>query len=788
MSLSYSRRKNLLNRTALALPFFCFAIAPAAAQVVSQNGDIIYNAGSAALQSESNLTGNVIIESGANVSVQNQVKLNFNANNVGVGIDQSLNLSGPNANLVISNSGSNSTQVTIGGTLESGASGQSGILSITNGAQMVVDANNTNGGVQAAFAQGSTGSITVDGQGSSLQTPYLTIGSGGTGSLNVTNGASVTADFIQVGAGTGSSGVINVSNATLISNDDFYTNSQGTGTVNINNGGIVVIKGVLEFGYSGALNPTNSSSTTGTINLNQGGILEVSGAGGTLQNNSTTTTGVIGTNEGPNGSYAFNFAGGTFKVINSGFTTNVNATLVQNTNSTIDTNGYNLTFGGVVSGAGGLIKAGAGTLILTGNNSYTGGTTISNGIIQIGTSAAPVNYNTATNGPLTIFVTPNNTPGTGYGQLQVDGHATLGGTLNVSVGTPAAGSGYAIGSSYRLVTATNGVSGHFSNVNVVGPYAPYLTTNTFYESGEADVELLASNSTLNTGRFYASQGYAQNASLFNILSSPMQVGAGYWLHGLGSFGHAPGVNYNYKGFVIGRGFTVNPHLIIGGAISNVYTHTADGNSSFVNGTSFGAEGYGIYTLQNYTFTGVTAIGHLGNRATRYLPGIGAGKFATNGTYEGVSLRMDYAALRQGPLFVTPYASISYVHTQTGRGQETGLGMMNIAYGQVRTNLAQAGGGLTGGYTSMTSHGILTGWAGVGGIGTLGNGHSRVDETIGTQNASVTGQIASTGAFTPSVGVRLAGKTAPWTLAATWQGQISSRASGQAFDLEGSYKF
>ena len=45
------------------------------------------------------------------------------------------------------------------------------------------------------------------------------------------------------------------------------------------------------------------------------------------------------------------------------------------------------TYAGAMSGSGSLAKTGAGTLILTGNNTYGGGTTVSGGILQGNTAS-----------------------------------------------------------------------------------------------------------------------------------------------------------------------------------------------------------------------------------------------------------------------------------------------------------------------------------------------------------------------------------------------------------------
>jgi autotransporter-associated beta strand protein len=77
--------------------------------------------------------------------------------------------------------------------------------------------------------------------------------------------------------------------------------------------------------------------------------------------------------------------------------------------SYVDTNGYALTLTGILSGAGSLVKASAGTLSVTGENTYAGGTTVNAGVLSV-SGASPL----------------------GTGAVQVAAGASLGGTGTIS--------------------------------------------------------------------------------------------------------------------------------------------------------------------------------------------------------------------------------------------------------------------------------------------------------------------------------------------------------------------
>ena len=79
---------------------------------------------------------------------------------------------------------------------------------------------------------------------------------------------------------------------------------------------------------------------------------------------------------------------------------------------TIDTNGFTIVQTQPFSGAGGLTKAGAGTLVLPTDNAYTGGTTISAGTLQVGNggTTGSITGNIVNNGTLAFFRNDPSTP------------------------------------------------------------------------------------------------------------------------------------------------------------------------------------------------------------------------------------------------------------------------------------------------------------------------------------------------------------------------------------------
>jgi T5SS/PEP-CTERM-associated repeat protein len=233
--------------------------------------------------------------------------------------DASGSFVGKNSAGSLSIDGADST-LTIGGTLYVGYYGN-GVLSITNGGTLV----NTSI-TRIGFQPGSTGFATVDGVGSSWSNtgkrPFY-VGTDGNGTLNITNGGTVTTTASSVtiadnpdGVGTANvDGVGSIWNIT--SSGAFYISRVGVAKLNVTNGGKVVSStGITYLGYSASgsgtvtidgsgsswvQNGTVSIAGTGTLNILNGAAVMVNGltsigASGTVNfgsNGGTLTTGSL---------------------------------------------------------------------------------------------------------------------------------------------------------------------------------------------------------------------------------------------------------------------------------------------------------------------------------------------------------------------------------------------------------------------------------------------------------------------------------------------------------------
>lgn len=152
---------------------------------------------------------------------------------------------------------------------------------------------------------------------------------------------------------------------------------------------------------------------------------------------------------------------------------------------------YKATIGSVLTGSGGLNKTDLGALILTADNNYTGGTTITGGTLQLGNggTSGSVTGNIVNNGTLTFnrsdvatFAGAISGNGTiqqnGTGTINLTGQSTgFGGTVLVNAGTLGVNNGGVLNSSnvYTALnvdsTATVAVDGAGSSLNSTGDLA-----------------------------------------------------------------------------------------------------------------------------------------------------------------------------------------------------------------------------------------------------------------------------------------------------------------------------
>ena len=285
-----------------------------------------------------------------------------------------------------------------------------GSMTIDAGSVVNSTVNITADSIITNTSAASSSSVIVTGAGSTWTNPgHLYVGQFGTATLDITDGGSITSSSgTFIGHGTGGIGNVTVGGGTGTStlNGAVSVGNGGTGTLDITTGGAVTGgSGQIAYATLGSTGTVNIGSDTGiaswtipsglavgfsgtgTLNINTGGIV-------------TTSALFIG-----NDASHINFAGGTLRMTatdadtgSASATINLLAGGGTFDNPTADTT-FNVT--NSINGAGSLTKIGAGTLALSGTNTYSGGTTVSAGTLSIG--------NESTTGSVSGDITNNGT-------------------------------------------------------------------------------------------------------------------------------------------------------------------------------------------------------------------------------------------------------------------------------------------------------------------------------------------------------------------------------------------
>jgi YVTN family beta-propeller protein/autotransporter-associated beta strand protein len=332
--------------------------------------------------------------------------------------------------------------------------------------------NNTGLGGYSGVIQG-TGSLTKMGAGTQTLS----------GSDTYTGGTTVLAGTLQAGSATGfvnntaytvNGGILDLNNLSLTVsslNGTGGTVNLGTAPLTINNTGLGGYSGVIQGTGSltkvGAGTQTLSGNDTyagGTTVL--AGTLQAGSASGFVNNTAYTVNGgILDLN---NFSLTMASLNGTGGKVNLG-----TAPLTIN-NTGMDA------YSGVIQGTGSLTKNGYGTLTLSGQNTFLGGTLVKAGTLVVNSAQAlglgnvvlqggvlksdpqPINVagNYVQNGGGTLQLTLRGTAPGQYDTLNVAGHAALDGTLQLLFLQSFQPK---IGDKLTLVLAAGGVSGQFAS-------------------------------------------------------------------------------------------------------------------------------------------------------------------------------------------------------------------------------------------------------------------------------------------------------------------------------------
>jgi outer membrane autotransporter protein len=350
------------------------------------------------------------------------------------------------------------------------------------------------------------------------------------------NGGGVGGSLTKVGTGTLIlTGTNTYTGGTTISAGTLQLGAGGPGATSGSIVGNVVDNGILAFARSDAMTFSGVISGTGAVAQIGQGITTLTGvntySGGTILNNgilAVSTNANLGAAAG-----GLTFNGGTLRAL-AGFNSSHPIVLLA-PGGTIDTNGFNVDWGGVISGVGaftgvgGLRKNGNGVLALTADNTYTGGTTINQGTLQLGNggTSGSILGDVVNNAAFTINRSDTYTFGglisgtgvfnqIGAGTTVFTSDNTYTGGTTISAGTLQLGNGGTTGSIVGDVTNNGTLAFNRSNALTFG--GVISGTGAVQQNGTGSTNLTAMNTytgatTVNAGTLFVNGSIASSSGL-----------------------------------------------------------------------------------------------------------------------------------------------------------------------------------------------------------------------------------------------------------------------------------
>jgi autotransporter-associated beta strand protein len=438
------------------------------------------------------------------------------------------------------------------GTLALGASNSYGGTTVVNAGTLTIADGNALGSTAAGttVASGAQLRLTATNSGFTVGNEALTISGDGVSSGGALRNAA--------GSNTWQGKVTLATNATIGSA------SGSTLTLDVASGGNAIEASNFNLTFDGAgTNVVNDAISLGTGSLTKTGSgLAILAASNSYSGGTTLSLGTLALgNANALGSGNLTVNGGTLDLGGN----NLTAADLGGTGGTISLGANTLTasmttggqFNGTISGSGGLVKTGASFLTLAGSNSYTGGTTVSEG---------------------TLFVTGAGTLGNGSGAITIS-NTTSTATLDLRNAQARTGTITMIGQGARLASEdVNNPGSLINNGNALEMGGGQITVSVSGTGGlnvtgggtinSANSYTGATTISGTTGWYGTDQLFVNNANALGDASGGLTISGG---------------SVNLQGNTITRSGNVT---ISGGVINNGTLSKSGGNFALQGGTVF----------------------------------------------------------------------------------------------------------------------------------------------------------------------------------------------------------